>query len=438
MLTSRRFMERFDFKLNAELIYLEDFREQVTLADKLVAALDAYAVPVGRARALAGTAQDPARRPVHDHLHLGLHRQAQGRDAQLRQHRHERDGESKTACSLDAHDTLCGILPLFHSMGFTIGMWAVLGTGVKGAYHFSPLDAKVIGKMCKDHDITIMVTTPTFLRSYLRRCTPEEFAKLNLVVTGAEKLPGDLLEAFEAQVRRPADGRLRHDRAFAGRVGQRSAQRDNRRRQRRWRAVGTVGKPIPGRAGQDRRSRHGQGPGRRRVGHAADQRPQRHAGLFQDARARRPRSCATAGTSPATWRMIDADGFIHITGRLSRFSKIGGEMVPHIHVEELLQRIVSDDDEKVAVAVTAVPDERKGERLIVFHLPTRQDAPTRSSRSWPPPGCPICGFPRPTASFEVEQIPLLGTGKLDLQAVKELAKAKVAEVAAGKQRSGSK
>ena len=122
--------------------------------------------------------------------------------------------------------------------------------------------------------------------------------------------------------------------------------------------------------------------------------------------------------------MIDDDGFIHITGRLSRFSKIGGEMVPHIHVEELLQRIIADDDEKLAVAVTAVPDERKGERLIVLHLPYRQDRPSRSSRSCPPTGLPNLWIPSPDSFFEVEQIPVLGTGKLDLQAVRELAQDK--------------
>jgi acyl-[acyl-carrier-protein]-phospholipid O-acyltransferase / long-chain-fatty-acid--[acyl-carrier-protein] ligase len=134
--------------------------------------------------------------------------------------------------------------------------------------------------------------------------------------------------------------------------------------------------------------------------------------------------------------LLDREGFIHITGRLSRFSKIGGEMVPHIHVEELLQRIMSDDDEKVAVAVTSVPDERKGERLIVFHLPTGKST-EQILKELTAAGLPNLWIPSADSFFQVEQIPLLGTGKLDLQAVKELAKTKVAEVSAGKQRTAS-
>ena len=108
---------------------------------------------------------------------------------------------------LDDHDMVLGILPLFHSFGFTVGLWSVLALGPRGCYHFSPLDAKVIGKMCKDHQVTILVTTPTFLRSYMRRCTPEEFASLELVVTGAEKLPSDLAAAFEERFNiRPMEG----------------------------------------------------------------------------------------------------------------------------------------------------------------------------------------------------------------------------------------
>src|SRR3989337_2768920 len=68
--------------------------------------------------------------------------------------------------------------------------------------------------------------------------------------------------------------------------------------------------------------------------------------------------------------MFDTDGFIHITGRLSRFSKIGGEMVPHIRVEEAIQQVLGGEENgQFNVVVTSVPDERKGERLVVLHTP---------------------------------------------------------------------
>lgn len=432
VLTSRRFMERFDFKLNAELIYLEDFREKVTLADKLVAAIDAYAVP----RAILERWLGLHKIRLDDLMTIIYTSGSTGKPKGVMLS-YNNVGTNVTAIEdglkLGAHDTLCGILPLFHSMGFTIGMWAVLATGVKGAYHFSPLDAKVIGKMCKEHDITIIVSTPTFLRSYLRRCTREEFAKLNLVVTGAEKLPGDLLEAFEAQFNvRPMEGYGTTELSPVVSVNvppERNGGSGDMER------IGTVGRPIAGVQAKIVDHETGKDLPVGESGMLLIKGPNVMQGYFQ-----MPEKTAEVlhdgWYTTGDMALLDPEGFIHITGRLSRFSKVGGEMVPHIHVEEILQRIMSDDDEKVAVAVTAVPDERKGERLIVFHLPSGKST-DQVLKELTAAGLPNLWIPSPDSFFQVEQIPLLGTGKLDLQAVKELAKTKVAEVAAGKQRSTS-
>jgi acyl-[acyl-carrier-protein]-phospholipid O-acyltransferase/long-chain-fatty-acid--[acyl-carrier-protein] ligase len=117
---------------------------------------------------------------------------------------------------------------------------------------------------------------------------------------------------------------------------------------------------------------------------------------------------------------LDAQGFITITGRQSRFSKIGGEMVPHGRVEELLQQIIAQDEQHLAVAVTAVPDERKGERLLVLHTHTDK-SPEQMTRELSDTGLPNLWIPSPDSFFEVDEIPLLGTGKLDLQGVKTVA-----------------
>lgn len=119
---------------------------------------------------------------------------------------------------------------------------------------------------------------------------------------------------------------------------------------------------------------------------------------------------------------VDRGGFVHITGRLSRFSKIGGEMVPHIRVEEeLAKRMkVGDDDESLRVCVTAVADTKKGERLIVLHTPTEcsvDDLRCALGQA----GLPNLFIPAADSFYEVEEIPLLGTGKLDLKRAREVA-----------------
>jgi acyl-[acyl-carrier-protein]-phospholipid O-acyltransferase/long-chain-fatty-acid--[acyl-carrier-protein] ligase len=115
---------------------------------------------------------------------------------------------------------------------------------------------------------------------------------------------------------------------------------------------------------------------------------------------------------------VDADGFLEITDRLSRFSKIGGEMVPHVKVEDVLQDL-SGETERV-FAVTGVPDEKKGERLIVLHT-LKDDALKACLDKLGAAGLPNLWVPRASHFFQIESIPHLGTGKLDLRRIREIA-----------------
>ena len=117
---------------------------------------------------------------------------------------------------------------------------------------------------------------------------------------------------------------------------------------------------------------------------------------------------------------IDADGFIFITGRQSRFSKIGGEMVPHIVIEEQLIKLLGGEGETPQVAVTSVPDERKGERLIVLHVPL-ETGTDELRQGLIEAGFPPIYLPAKEAFIEVESIPVLGSGKLDLKAIQQMA-----------------
>jgi acyl-[acyl-carrier-protein]-phospholipid O-acyltransferase/long-chain-fatty-acid--[acyl-carrier-protein] ligase len=115
---------------------------------------------------------------------------------------------------------------------------------------------------------------------------------------------------------------------------------------------------------------------------------------------------------------IDEDGFLQITDRLSRFSKIGGEMVPHIKVEEKLHELAGVTEQ--CFAVTGIPDEKKGERLVVLHtLPDDKLAPVIEKLTGS--DLPNLWKPRADQFFRIEALPHLGTGKLDLRKVREIA-----------------
>ena len=122
--------------------------------------------------------------------------------------------------------------------------------------------------------------------------------------------------------------------------------------------------------------------------------------------------------------MMDEDGFVFITDRLSRFSKIGGEMVPHVRIEEAINAILGES----ACAVTAVPDATRGERLVAFYTKPdvtaealwEQLCKTELPRLW---------LPKREHLLLLPEIPTLGTGKTDLRRLKQLALERAGEPA---------
>ena len=118
--------------------------------------------------------------------------------------------------------------------------------------------------------------------------------------------------------------------------------------------------------------------------------------------------------------LVDSDGYIHITGRESRFSKIGGEMVPHIQVEDEINKIVGGDEDLLTLAVSSVPDEKKGEKLIVLYTQLPEE-PSAIVKKLIEAGLPSIYVPGIDSFIQVDAIPILGTGKLDLRGLQKLA-----------------
>ncbi len=316
----------------------------------------------------------------------------------------------------DSNDRLLGVLPFFHSFGFTITLWlpAVLGVGV--AYHPSPLDLTAISEMVRDYRITFLLATPTFLQAYTRRCSPEDFGSLEFVVVGAEKLPERLALAFEDRFGvRPLEGYGATECSPVVAVNTRDFQAPGFRQVGAKR--GHIGHPLPGISvrivdPETREPLPAGAPGLLLVrgpnvmqGYLG--KPEKTSEVLQD-------GWYVTGDIAAE----DEDGFLTITDRLSRFSKIGGEMVPHIKVEEQLHELAGATEQKFVV--TAVPDGKKGERLVVLHTLKSEELKS-VLENLPQSGLPNLWTPRPNQFFVVEEFPHLGTGKLDLRRVRELA-----------------
>jgi acyl-[acyl-carrier-protein]-phospholipid O-acyltransferase/long-chain-fatty-acid--[acyl-carrier-protein] ligase len=418
VLTSRKFMEKVQLEPDAEIVYLEDFRNKPTLSDKLTGALGAYLLPAGlldRILGLRKVRPDDLATLVFTSGSTG-----QPKGVMLTESNIGSNVEAiEAVIRLTPDDVLVGILPFFHSFGYTVTLWTVMTIDLKGVYHFSPLDAKQIGKLCKTHGGTVFLVTPTFLRTYTRRCAKEEFASLDVVVAGAEKLPREVTDAFEEKFGvRPVEGYGTTELSplVSANIPPSRSPGDSQLDCRE----GSVGRPVPGVSAKITDLDTGEELSAGQTGMLWIKGPNVMKGYLG-------RDDLTAEVVKDGWYMtgdvalVDEDGFIHITGRQSRFSKIGGEMVPHIRVEEALARAIGPSEEgEMQVAVTAVSDERKGERLIVLHTAIDK-TPGELRKALVDEGLPNIYVPSEDSFHQVDEVPVLGTGKLDLRGIKAIA-----------------
>jgi acyl-[acyl-carrier-protein]-phospholipid O-acyltransferase/long-chain-fatty-acid--[acyl-carrier-protein] ligase len=417
VITSRAFLEKskIESPTGLETIFVEDVRAGIRPASRAAAAVMALVTPVRWLERLAG-----ASRPitVGDVATIIFSSGSTGEPKGVVLSHFNIDSNVQAireAFRVLPSDRLIGILPMFHSFGYTI-FWFAANSGMACICHPSPLDAERIGELVQRYAATIMLATPTFLRLYLRRCPPAAFGSIRLVLAGAEKLSEALALAFEDTFGiRPMEGYGMTECAPVVAVNtfdHRETgffQPGSRR--------GFVGRPLPGVAVRIVKTETYEPLGADAEGLVMVKGPNVMRGYLG-------RDDLTEAAFHDGWYItgdlgyLSEDGFLKISGRLSRFSKIGGEMVPHGRVEEALQQAIRADSQ--VFAVTAVGDERKGEKLAVLH--TLDDGQVqRALEGLSAQGLPNLFIPRRDQFIKVDVIPMLGTGKLDLRAIRRMA-----------------
>ena len=432
VVTSRKFLEKLKLTPPGKLIYLEDLMAiKPTWSEKINAFVLAKFAPAWFLEWVLGQP-----RPVSlDDLATVIFSSGstgEPKGVMLSQYNILSNiHQSEHILNFTHRDRFLGILPFFHSFGFTITLClpAVLGAGV--VYHLNPLDARGVGQLVRENNINLLLATPTFLQIYLRGVSPEDFGSLELVVAGAEKLNDRLAMAFEERFGvRPHEGYGTTECSPVVAVnmeGFRAAgfhQAGSKR--------GSIGRPLPGvtvRLVDPENPWNGRTVAQGEPGMLLVRGPNVMQGYLGMAK-KSAEVLHDGWYCTGDMATMDEEGFLHITGRLSRFSKIGGEMVPHLRVEETLQEI-SQSAEQMFV-VTATPDEKKGERLIVLHRLADADLAT-CLEQFAASELPNLWKPKADAFFRVESFPLLGTGKLDLRRVREMA----GQLAAGQTGSAS-
>src|SRR5437016_9430750 len=322
---------------------------------------------------------------------------------------------------LDAteHLAMLASLPVFHTFVSTVTLWYPLIEGVRIVTYPNPLEAAKNAGLIERYKLTLLLATPTFLRGYLRKVEPDKLRSLRLVITGAEKLPLDLAKNFEERFKQrvfEGYGLTETSPVVSVNLPEPRPTKSGEQVQPSSR-LGSVGKMAPGIAAEIREpetnrklSLHESGMLWLRgvnifEGYLDD--PERTADVLQD-----------GWLKTGDLGRFDEDGFLYIEGRLSRFSKIGGEMVPHESIEHKIVDLLdlSGKDERM-VAIVGVQDKAKGEALVLLSAVDVDLAELRKELY--ASGVPNLWIPKHVQ--RVETIPVLASGKLDLKKCRELA-----------------
>jgi acyl-[acyl-carrier-protein]-phospholipid O-acyltransferase/long-chain-fatty-acid--[acyl-carrier-protein] ligase len=418
VITSPKVLDRFGVKPRGTLIALEDVARQIPWTDKLAGAACARLARYG----LAGRLFPGLTRLDPSSVATVIFTSGSTGDPKgvVLSHRNILNNvrQADAAIVLAPDEVVLGILPFFHSFGFTVTIWMALALGKKVVYHFNPLDAKTVGKLCEEYAVTLMAGTPSFTRFYLKSCPASQFKSLTHLILGAEKLRPELYRELSKWLGiEPMEGygTTELSPVVAVNVPHEVTLPDGSKVH--GNRPGTVGLPVPGTEIKTIDPDTGADLPPGAEGIVAVKGPQVMVGYLN-----RPE--ATAKVLKDGWYAtgdlgyIDDDGFLKITDRLSRFSKIAGEMVPHLGVEAAI--VEAAGSEEHCVAVTSLPDPKHGERLCVLYTELAK-TPDEIHKALTAGHLPRLWIPSVRDFVRVDSIPITGTGKVDLRRLRTLA-----------------
>jgi len=404
IVTARAFIEKAglgalvdELSRIVRIVFLEDIRKSVGIVDKLRGALGAHRPLVKRrpddpaAIVFTSGSEGQPRGVVLSHRNI-LANTAQG----------------GLCLQFGSADRLFSALPVFHAFGLSIGLVLPLASGVRVFLYPSPLHYRIIPEIIRDWGATILLGTNTFLAGYGRAAGDDDFRTLRLIVAGAEPLRTGTRNVYAARFGRAIhEGYGVTEAAPALCFNTLSHNRE-----------GTVGRLLPAIearleavAGVDGGRLFVRGPNVM-LGYLDAHVPGR------------------LEPPPGGWHdtgdivEIDADGYVTIRGRARRFAKIGSEMVSLAALEALAADLWPD---AMSVA-TAIADNRRGERLVIVTDDINGDSAEfaafarRRGASSLVAGADVIVVP---------ELPLLGAGKIDHQAVRDIAARRLAAAAAG-------
>jgi acyl-[acyl-carrier-protein]-phospholipid O-acyltransferase/long-chain-fatty-acid--[acyl-carrier-protein] ligase len=329
--------------------------------------------------------------------------------------------QTSTVCNMRQSDVILGMLPLFHSFGFTMCSLMPLVCNVPMVAFADPTDAYNIGKMVARYRITILFGTSTLLGIYARskKCLPEMFQSLRLIVAGAEKLSPHVQENFKLKFQKsilegygttelaPVAGANLPNEIDLSDMHVQISHKE-----------GTVGMPLPGTIYKIVDPQTGESLPTGYEGMIMVSGPQVMKGYLKN-----PEKTAKVLSNKDGFRWyetgdkgrLDEDGFLTIVDRYSRFAKIGGEMVSLSALEEVIVNALHNADAEVMAV--AIADDKKGEAICLVHTLDKDPADFIALLK----DSGLDNLMIPSKYLKVDELPKLGTGKRDYTTAKKMA-----------------
>jgi acyl-[acyl-carrier-protein]-phospholipid O-acyltransferase/long-chain-fatty-acid--[acyl-carrier-protein] ligase len=329
-----------------------------------------------------------------------------------------------TRLNMSDHSSILGCLPLFHSFGCTVTLWFPVIDGIDLVTYPNPLDTKRLAELVAFHQVDILLATPTFLRGYMKRTDPAQLASLKLIATGAEKLPQSLADAFEQKFGiRPQEGYGLTETSPATNVNLPDLEAERDSLALPSSRNGSVGQILPGIAIRITDPATGKDIPINQQGIIWFKGSNVFSGYLKDPK-RSEEVLKDGWFHTGDVGRVDDDGFLYIEGRISRFSKIAGEMVPHETVEAAINKVLGlDGESERRIAVVGIPDPQKGEAILLLSTiagPALEQECIDLRYKLLDEGLSSLWCPKQI--HPVDEIPVLASGKLDIKACETLAK----------------
>jgi len=426
IVTSRQFLARLTAKgfdlskviAGVKVIYLEDIKQEIGVWERIGKLLAFKLMPLWMLKRFYLQRVD-----IEETAAILFSSGSEGNPKGIELSHRNMMGNIKQITTLlnpNDEDVMLGTLPMFHSFGLTVTTLLPLIEGIPVVCHPDPTDGFGIGKLSATYKATMLFATATFFRLYTRnkKLHPLMFQSLRMVVAGAEKLPDEIRLAFKERFGKEIfEGYGATETTPVASVNIPDVLLPGIWKPQVGNKPGTVGLPLPGSSFKIVDPESFEVLPKREAGMILIGGTQIMKGYLGD---RERTSSVIREIEGITWYVsgdkgwLDEDGFLTIVDRYSRFAKIGGEMVSLGMVEEKMGKLITEEEK---IAVTSIPDEKKGEALVLLFESHREVSELLSQIGT----LEMNPLYIPSKAYRVDEIPVLGTGKADFKGAKKLA-----------------